>query len=635
MRKLLPLAILAPIVAFADWPAGSEIQPSMYVDVTPAGFQAVEGVLQSVLPTEVVVDTIEDRTSIGGFFIGATIEYGVRNVRITPAIDRVAIVPSVDRLDLAIDAVVAINSPSNPAEAFFNIRPSFFGISLGRIRQNCRFHVNPRLFPIATGLDVGIERDNFGRPVFDAEGALVLQVSVDPITEFEIDQWIGSFRTRDLNLRGCFIGSIVNFLADIGLDFVETIFEDFKPVILDALNDALFGIEDAVDGIMQNLVINESFDVQDVTLDVSLFPDDLRVMPDGLRISFTGAMDSGPAHSCIRRFDDGLSRQTIPPNNPRYPFIGQGPRGFRGHHAGAMINDDLMNQALYAVWRGGLLCQTIMEGESPIDLPIPLTTSLLDLLASQQFREFFPTAGPMIIRTRPEREPWLEVEGRRLLDIKVRDLGLDFYAELDGRFVRVFGMNLDADAGVDVNFDSTQGLISALIDFDPADIDGLVIYNDLKPAANPQIESGFNNLAQTLVAPLLGDLLGDIGFAVPTIYGLGLQSAVVAGVGPIEDFLGFFALVGEVDYIYDPNAGGCGDGCGDDEGCGEGCDALGPDGCLPADPDEGCEIGLEDGCDDGGGGVGLGCTVGRGSFRVVALSMTLMLMITRRRRDPA
>jgi hypothetical protein len=293
--------------------------------------------------------------------------------------------------------------------------------------------------------------------------------------------------------------------------------------------------------------------------------------------------------------------QTIPPVDPRYPALSdQHISG--GQHLGIMLNDDWGNQALYALWYGGLLCQTISNDNSAFELPIPLDTNLLSLLAAQQFDPLFPETTDMIFATRPEAPPILRTTGPNTANIEVNRLGLDMYAELDGRMSRMAGFDLSADAGVDVTFDGTTGEAGAAILFAPEDIGATVVFNDLVPEASTQMESGFSVIAQQLVAPLLGDALDqDLAFALPSFAGLGIDAGDVTAVGPISDFIGVFGTLGPVTYGADTT--------------GEGCDLFGEGGSTD------------------GGGCDLGCSSGRVPVRMAWLALPL-LFAWRRRRTP-
>ena len=136
----------------------------------------------------------------------------------------------------------------------------------------------------------------------------------------------------------------------------------------------------------------------------------------------------------------------------------------------AFIGDEFINQALRLV--AGLLCQTVVEDGS---LPIGINTSLLDIIAPGYFAELFPTTEPLIIETRPAAAPEAYADGPNDINVALDDLGLDFYAGLDGRMTRVVGLDMDSDIGVNTTFDSTTGELGITVALTSDDIDAAVI----------------------------------------------------------------------------------------------------------------------------------------------------------------
>lgn len=171
----------------------------------------------------------------------------------------------------------------------------------------------------------------------------------------------------------------------------------------------------------------------------------------------------------------------------------------------------------------------------------------------------------MTIVTRPMAPPQVNYAGSHDLDVDIQDLGVDFYAELDGRTARIVGLDLDAQAGVDLNLDAVTGNLAIALDLDPDNVVPAIGYNELKPEANDSILEKFSGLFQTILDTLVGSLLDSLAFALPAFNGIGLTDLQVAGAGAQGDWLGMYAWIGEVTYGAD------GSGCGGDSGCGGGC----------------------------------------------------------------
>ena len=98
------------------------------------------------------------------------------------------------------------------------------------------------------------------------------------------------------------------------------------------------------------------------------------------------------------------------------------------------------------------------------------------------------------------------------MNVVAEELGIGMYAEVDGRKTRVMNLDLRADVGADLNFDSTTGNLAIAIDLPPGAITPTVSYNEFAPDANAAVEEAFSGLVDTLVGSLLGDLLGGFTF---------------------------------------------------------------------------------------------------------------------------
>ena len=227
------------------------------------------------------------------------------------------------------------------------------------------------------------------------------------------------------------------------------------------------------------------------------------------------------------------------------------------------IADDFINQLLFSFWEGGLLCYDIDEELTGI----PLDTSILGLLAGDAFDPLFPEQSPLWIQTQPKQSPLLNLETEHDLAIQVSELGLDFSADLDHRTVRVLTMDLDVNAGVDLAFDNTTGLLGVELDLSGESLAATVAYNELMPNASADIEANFGSVFETLLGSVLGGLTEDLGFNLPAYEGIGLTNIQIAANGSDGDWLGVYTEVGPVGY----GDGGCAEDGSCDSGCEGGC----------------------------------------------------------------
>jgi hypothetical protein len=111
----------------------------------------------------------------------------------------------------------------------------------------------------------------------------------------------------------------------------------------------------------------------------------------------------------------------------------------------------------------------------------------------------------MIISTSPRLPPEAFPTGSHDFNVEIREMGLDLYAELDYRMARILGNELETDAGLDFDFDTTTGELTIDVTFDADDIRYAITYNEIAPAYTGQLEDAFGSLFETLLTPLLGD----------------------------------------------------------------------------------------------------------------------------------
>jgi hypothetical protein len=190
-----------------------------------------------------------------------------------------------------------------------------------------------------------------------------------------------------------------------------------------------------------------------------------------------------------------------------------------------------------------------------------------------------------VIKTLPRKVPQVAfgVRGHDL-SAHVEDLGLNFMTEVDYRQARILGMDVTADADIDLSFDPNTGLLA--VGLDPAAIDiGLKVVPDVFVAGSEAgIETGLGNLVGTLVGSLVGPLLESAAFPLPTFAGLGLTAFDVGTSPPQRTWLTAAVEIGVPAY-GDPNAGcdstdpaaGCSSGCGGTDtasGSSCGCDGV-------------------------------------------------------------
>ncbi|MEC7948066.1 MAG: hypothetical protein VX265_10905, partial [Myxococcota bacterium] len=437
------------------------------------------------------------------------------------------------------------------------------------IGDDCYGYVDPFNATVSATLGLDVVTGTDGRPTIEA-------------TVGEISLGYDLTGT-DINIDGCFIGGVENVLNFFGLSLFDLILNIASGFIDDTVADFGPEIESLLEDALGAAVIEQELELEGVVMDLGLYPAEIDIDNPGVRVWMDGYTAVAAPADCVASYDPGGSLAT--PSDP--PRLDDVPDDAPGYHAGLHLSDDFGNQALYSLWRGGLLCQTVDEELTGF----PLDTSILGLMAGDAFADLFPDSKPLVIETRPMTPPTLQFGGETDLGIDVRDLGLDFYAELDGREVLIVGMELATPAGINLAFDSTTGDVGVEIALEASDLDVAVTQNEFKPGTESDIEANFAGVFDTIVGPILDGVVGDLSLSLPGFSGFGLTGLDLQGVGTNGDWLGAYAQVGAVQY----ESAGCDDEASD---CSGGCG-----------------------------------TTGRGGGRVVLLTLPLALVLLRRRSD--
>ncbi|MEZ4319067.1 MAG: hypothetical protein R3F61_16250 [Myxococcota bacterium] len=524
---MLVLASIAAAVA-QDIPANATISEALVVNVTPEGLDQVGGLVSGFLPLEgIALDPIS--LSGGGGFCLLEYDIDVSNMNIALTVTDTQVIPSPGTLDILIDAMVGINDPADKFQF------SFDAICLS---DDCPGYVDAFPVSIALPISLAIVQDPVLGPTLDATlGQVVVNNGL-----------MGNAIHMD-----CSIQTIENVLDLLGLslyDFIIGFAEDF---LIDEINNQAAAIEVTIEDAFASATIDQTVEVlPGVSLDIHLAPEDIQVTSEGVVLAMEAsvAADQNP---CVAAFDPGSSHGT----SGAPPAIAAEPAGTQ---IAAHASDDFVNQALYGVWRSGLLCQELSEGEFG---GFAIDTALLGLLGGAPYQDLFPDTSPMIIKTVPNVPLEARFDGPHDLDIPIENLEVLFFAELDGRMARALGVSISPDVGVDLVFDDAIGELAVDLqigsDFRTAMSGDLMV-----PGAEQEIVDNVDGVLVGLVDTLLGSLLGDaIAFAVPSLDGgIGLTSLQAQPSGGGE-WLGIYAEIGPVTYP----ASDCADGCSGGTGC--------------------------------------------------------------------
>ncbi len=545
------MIVSAAAAIAGDLPGDTPIAGAVHVDVTPAGFDALGSVVPLLAPSDLPVDGISesyaglwDQCWLGGY------SFSVEGLTIGIEFADVSITPSSGYLDTQLTLFVNVNDSASP----FSL-----DTSLECIDSSCDAWVDPFEVNVLTTIALEIVDGPEGTPILDATVG-----DLDFSYELSGD---------DVAIDGCAIGTVLDVLDFIGIDLIDLLLPAVSGALDGAVDDLAPTLEETVEDAFASAVIAQELDLQGKVVNLLIQPGDIQITPSGMRLSMDGLTSVDAPDDCVAEWDGG----TFSAQDSSTPTLGATPVGIDpSFAANVLLSDEFGNQLLYSVWKTGLLCYTVDD-----ELGFPIDTAILGLLAGDAFKPLFPEAKPMVIETRPQSAPTLEFDGANDINILVDGLGLDFMAELDHRKARVLAMDLDVDAGVDLNFDGATGALGIEVDLGSDAINARVAENDFAPDASASIEASFSSVFNGLVSGLVGDALGDLAFNVPGFSGIGLTAMSITSVGDAADWLGGYVWLGEVSYASagcaEDGSGGCGgtDGGGCADATGSGCSGGG------------------------------------------------------------
>ncbi len=542
-------------VARAENPPGEVIDPAVTVDITAQGFAALDAIAGLIpIPPIPIPDPVVDLGAtecVDLVFWEPCVSYGLSAGNLIPAlsIETLALVPGNGRLDLDLGIEVGVSSASNPGYLRANAGGDLQFWDFDLINEDCDLWLDPTLIELTTRVRLGLATTPQGTDVtLD-----ISNISIDfDLDGFEIDGCSVDFLDEFLTVAD-------DVLNAIGLDLEGTITGLLEPVINSAIQGVLGDLEEQLEDLLNGFALRQEIDLLGNPVVLDIQPRALSITPDGLRIALAGGMDPGEfPNPCVARYVLGGSLDT--PGTP--PALGAASPLVQDLHLAVGVDDDFVNQVLYAVWYAGVLCFDLSDPDAlGIELPITLDTGLLSLLSGGAYDDLFVTKAPLSLKTRPEAPPTATVQGDHDVDVSVRDLGLDLHAVLDGRLTRVAGIDVSVDAGVDLAFNGQTGDLAVLLDL-PSDAIRLdVVFNDLRPEASERLGSGLGGIVSTVVGPLLGGLGDSLAFALPSLEGVGVTALAVGAVGPQGEHLGIHGSLGPVAYVGGCEGGGCEGGC--------------------------------------------------------------------------
>ncbi len=539
--SLAVLSMSTPAHA-GDWPAGATVPQAATVDITPEGFQAIAALIPALIPSNIAIPETGASGGYWCFDYMYDLAGGWVGVQVTDA----TITPGDGVLDINADLLVNVNDSSDPFDLSYEILCS---------SGDCGGYVTPFAVHFSTTMALAVVDNGDGTTSVDATVGT-------PVVTYDL--------TNDNIVLDCWVQDLENVLSYFGLSLYQLIIDQVSGQLDSTIANLGPTLETAIESAFASANIQQDLSLNGVTAHVHFYPSDITIDPTGVRLTMAGSM-SADAASCIAAYDPGTSLKTE--SSP--PDLGVAPSGVDSpFHLGISLSDDFANEAMYALWRGGLLCYNL----APDNSTFPLDTSVLNLLTGQAFADLYPESEPMSLNTVPRAAPTVSYTGTHPIDVNLNNLDLDMNAELDGRMSRMIAVTLNGPVGVTPTLDGSTGSLAIALDVNPANLNPTVTYNEFYPDANSTIEASFGTSLSGVLDTVLGSLLSGLQFAIPSFSGIGLQQLELAPAGTNQDWLGAYAWIGAVTYTSSSGCGGCGgsdsggdSGASSSSSCGGGC----------------------------------------------------------------
>ncbi len=527
MRVLPWLMVLVSTSAMADEELrvpGERIEYALAAQVTADGFDAIGDTLEVMIPDLIPADV----TTLDGvdFSLG-TID--AMQIQLDPDSMDVTLIPKNGYILMTLQGEIGLSSEEEP-----------FTLDLA-----CEYDgwVDP--FPVTFQAELQLE------VITDGPDERHFEVHVDSI-EVEMDMSADDFHLDSNGGWACdVLGSVISGL----IPALDSVLVNYLEPVVESLVD---GFAPQITDMLEAAVIDQEFPIMDSVLYVQVLPKQVVTTHEGMEVIYSIGLDA-PQAPCIADVDPEGSRLTDTPRPP----VTDVPSSFT---AAAVVADDVVNQAMYALFRSGVMCFVVEEDMVP---QFPIDTSLLKLLGGDGYKALLGSEGrPMVIRTKPREVPVGRFDGPHAVDLSVRRLGIDFIGELDHRMARLLALEVGLDVGADLAFDDVTGEVGLELDLDLDQLDIAVVPDVLVAGSEAQVEQGVSGLVTGVLEPMIGDLLGadTLAFGMPAFEGLGITELEAEEAGEQGDWLMAGLDLGPVSYASE--GGGCG---GDSTGCSGGC----------------------------------------------------------------
>lgn len=519
------MLILVGAALAQDHPAGERIDEAIAAVAGEQAFDKLGGLVSTLAPEAMELDPTGDEQGSGCF----NYAYLIENMKVYVEILDTRITPGSGVLDVEVDAEIAVNDASDPFD---------LTIELFCNETYCPTYIDPFEATLITDIALTL--------VEDADGNKVMDATVSPFT---LDNKLAS---EDIHLD-CSIATVETVLNIFGLSLYELIIGMLESQLSDQLEDTRADMELQIEEAFADLRIEETVALGDAELLILLEPEDVRITETELTLVLAGSAEATSVAECIEDDDPGASVGTV----GSVP----GSESLDGRHAAILVSDDFGNQAAYAAWRGGMLCQSVSDGAG-----LTLDTSILAALTGGVYEPLFDEPKPMVLAIRPHVPPTLATtEPSPAVDLE--RFGMDMVAEVDDRMARVVAVELDALVEIPMSFDENTGELAIDVGIDEETLEVAVVHNELVTGTDDEVALAFVDGIGPFLDLAIGALAGSLSFDMPAFEGIGV-TALEAGF--FDDWLVIGVDLGEP--LYEPAS--CEDGCSGGCGVGGGLSGL-------------------------------------------------------------
>ncbi len=463
--------ILLAAAAFAYDP----IPAAIGVAFSATGLDRLGGALADVMPESFTIGSLGGEMVCDEADPTATLTFAIDALDVLIHIDEITLVPSKDRLDVAMYG--AIDSTETTLTATGSCPP------LTDLAETCGIQLETTPIEAHFGLSLTLN-------------AGVVDAAVDELTVT-----LGAIGNP---VEGCTVASAIGTLlgqnpmalTDLLQAQIDPALADLGPTIETSLEDALGA-----------LVLETSFAIGTASVGLAIEPTAIDLDEDGLTLVLGATVTQDGSSDC--------APEAVPPSGvTTLPVLdGNGP-GDLDYDVAAVVSKAFVDQILFAVYASGGLC---VDAGSLGGLS--LDTSLLGAAFGDDWNALFPEPQPVSLFIQPIAPPTIRFEEDGApIRLDLNALGLHSYSALAGRESRIFSLAMEGE--VAVSLDYAAGLLTPALVVDP---ELLALHETDHELLGAGYAAGLGELLPTLLgAALPADLLPSL--ILPNYNGIGVEA---------------------------------------------------------------------------------------------------------------